>query len=54
LRRAALLVAALVVGGCAWLTNEKQGELIFRPTRQAWWGFDAASHRYAERWIATD
>jgi alpha-beta hydrolase superfamily lysophospholipase len=51
LRRAALVVAALVVGGCAWLTNEKQGELIFRPTREAWSGFDAASHRHAEQWI---
>ena len=51
MRRAIFVIAALVAGGCAWLTSEKQGELIFRPTREAWWGFDAASHRYAEQWI---
>ena len=33
LAAAVLLVAA--VGGCAYL-NEKQGELIFRPTKDTW------------------
>ncbi len=36
--------------GCAWLTSEKQGELIFRPTRDTWWGYDGA-RRYDDHWI---
>lgn len=51
LRRAAALAAALAVGGCTYFTSEKQGELIFRPTREAWWGFDGARHRFEEQWI---
>jgi pimeloyl-ACP methyl ester carboxylesterase len=45
---AVLLVAA--VGGCAYL-NEKQGELIFRPTKDTWWGYQNAGLAYEERWI---
>ncbi len=45
---AVALVAA--VGGCAYL-NEKQGELIFRPTTDTWWGFQNAGLAYEERWI---
>jgi len=47
---AALLLAA-AVGGCAYLT-EKQGELIFRPTKDTWWGYRNANLQYADRWIA--
>ena len=48
LAAAVLLVAA--VGGCAYL-NEKQGELIFRPTKDTWWGYQNAGLAYEERWI---
>ena len=48
LAAAVLLVAA--VGGCAYL-NEKQGELIFRPTKDTWWGYQRAGLAYEERWI---
>jgi alpha-beta hydrolase superfamily lysophospholipase len=43
-------LAAVLIGGCAFL-SEKQGELIFRPTRDAWWGFDASRHAYQDQWI---
>jgi hypothetical protein len=46
---AAVLVAA-AVGGCAYL-NEKQGELIFRPTQETWWGYERAGLAYEDRWI---
>jgi len=43
-------VAALLIGGCAFL-SEKQGELIFRPTRDAWWGFDRSRYAFQDEWI---
>ena len=46
---AALLLAASVAG-CAYLA-EKQGELIFRPTKGEWWGFRNANVAYEDRWI---
>ena len=46
----AALVLAAAVGGCAYLT-EKQGELIFRPTTDTWWGYQNAGLRYDDRWI---
>lgn len=45
----ALLVASLA--GCAYL-GERQGELIFRPSRDVWWGYPAANLRFEERSIA--
>jgi uncharacterized protein len=45
---AALLAGA--IGGCAYL-EEKQGELIFRPTQETWWGYRDAGLAYEERWI---
>jgi pimeloyl-ACP methyl ester carboxylesterase len=45
---AAALVA--VAAGCAYL-SEKQGELIFRPTQDVWWGYQSANLQYEERWI---
>jgi pimeloyl-ACP methyl ester carboxylesterase len=45
-----LFVATLLAGGCAYWT-EKQGELIFRPTKDAWWGFNGAAIAFEERWI---
>lgn len=49
-RLAAALLVAATIGGCAYLA-EKQGELIFRPTRDTWWGFKNAGLAYEERWI---
>ena len=43
--------AALLFAGCTYLTHEKQGELIFRPTRDAWWGFNANNYAFDEHWI---
>jgi uncharacterized protein len=52
LRILAPLVGALVLlGGCAYWT-EKQAELIFRPTKEAWRGFNGASVAgLEEHWI---
>jgi pimeloyl-ACP methyl ester carboxylesterase len=41
--------AAVLFGGCAYL-SEKQGELIFRPTKETWWA-QVRDDAYAERWI---
>ncbi len=49
-RAAAALLLAATVGGCAYLA-EKQGELIFRPTKDAWWGYQNSGLTYDERWI---
>ncbi len=50
-RLVAGLVLAAAVGGCAYLTDQKQGELIFRPTKDTWWGYERAGLAYEERWI---
>jgi alpha-beta hydrolase superfamily lysophospholipase len=50
-RRALLAIAALLIGGCAYL-SEKQGELIFRPTRDAWWGYDGNRHAFQDEWVS--
>ena len=46
-------VAAVLVlaGGCAYL-SEKQGEFIFRPSKQAWRGVNGADRGFQEHWIA--
>lgn len=49
-RLLAAVALAAAVGGCAYL-NEKQGELIFRPTNDTWWGYHNAGLAYEERWI---
>src|SRR5262249_34293531 len=36
--------------GCAYL-SEKQGELIFRPTRDTWWGYNGANYSFDEHWV---
>jgi uncharacterized protein len=44
-------VAALaLIGGCAYLT-EKQGELIFRPTKGVWRGYSTERYAFDEHWI---
>ena len=47
--RLLLFCAAVLFGGCAYL-SEKQGELIFRPTKETWWA-QVRDDAYAERWI---
>jgi uncharacterized protein len=51
LRRLALVLGAVLIGGCAYLA-EKQGELIFRPTKDTWWGANGGTYSYDEHWIA--
>ena len=48
---AALAAGLAIVGGCAWLTEAKQGELIFRPVKGTWRGYDSGSWSFAEHWI---
>lgn len=41
----------MLVGGCAYL-SEKQGELIFRPTQQTFWGYNAdVASQYQDHWV---
>jgi alpha-beta hydrolase superfamily lysophospholipase len=42
-------MAILVIGGCAYL-SEKQGELIFRPAADTWWG-SRPTVAFEEHWI---
>jgi pimeloyl-ACP methyl ester carboxylesterase len=44
-------VGTLLIGGCAYLTHEKQGELIFRPVKESWWGFNGDKYKFDEHWI---
>ncbi len=44
------MVAALTIGGCAYL-SERQGELIFRPTKDVWRGYSSDRYRFDEHWI---
>jgi alpha-beta hydrolase superfamily lysophospholipase len=38
-------------GGCAYL-SEKQGELIFRPTQQTFWGYnDEVARGFQDHWV---
>ena len=48
--RLALFLAAVAIGGCAYL-SEKQGELIFRPSRDAWWGFNQDTSSFQDHWV---
>jgi len=50
LGRFALVLAAVAIGGCAYL-SEKQGELIFRPARDAWWGFSQDVTAFQDHWV---
>ena len=52
LARFALLLAGLAVaGGCAYLTDERQGELIFRPVKGVWRGYSADRYSFQDHWI---
>jgi pimeloyl-ACP methyl ester carboxylesterase len=50
-RAAAIVIVLGLAGGCAYL-SEKQGELIFRPSKQAWRGFQGTDRGFQEHWIA--
>jgi alpha-beta hydrolase superfamily lysophospholipase len=50
-RGAALVLAVAVAGGCAYLTDARQGELIFRPTKAVWRGYDSERWAFQEHWI---
>lgn len=45
-----MLAGVFLIGGCAYL-SEKQGDLIFRPTTDAWRGFNGANYSFDEHWI---
>jgi hypothetical protein len=51
LARFSLFLAAVAIGGCAYL-SEKQGELIFRPSRDAWWGFNQDTSTFQDHWVS--
>ena len=40
-----------VIGGCAYV-SEKQADWIFRPSRDAWRGYNPDRYRFDEHWIA--
>jgi alpha-beta hydrolase superfamily lysophospholipase len=40
----------VAIGGCAYL-SEKQGELIFRPVKGVWRGYDAERYKFEEHWV---
>lgn len=46
----ALVLAAATIGGCAYL-SERQGELIFRPSRDEWRGYNGSDYAFDEHWI---
>jgi pimeloyl-ACP methyl ester carboxylesterase len=47
------VVALLALaGGCTYLTDARQGELIFRPTKDTWWGFNRERYTFEDHWIA--
>ena len=50
LKAGALALAAAVIGGCAYL-SEKQGELIFRPVKETWRGFNGNNYSFDEHWV---
>jgi pimeloyl-ACP methyl ester carboxylesterase len=49
-RAIAGLLMAASVAGCAYIT-EKQGDIIFRPTKDTWGGYRNAGLQYEERFI---
>ena len=49
-RGVAIAVAMAVIGGCAYL-SEKQGELIFRPSKDTWRGFNSDKYAFDEHWV---
>ena len=42
--------AFFFIAGCSYL-GERQGELIFRPTKDTWWGYNPDATTHQEQWI---
>ena len=40
-----------VAAGCTYLTDAGQGELIFRPTKDPWWGYNRERYTFEDHWI---
>jgi alpha-beta hydrolase superfamily lysophospholipase len=49
----ATLLAAAVLAGCATL-DEKQREWVFQPSKQSWWGGNAAAEGMQDVWVEFD
>jgi fermentation-respiration switch protein FrsA (DUF1100 family) len=49
----AALLAVSVLAGCATL-DEKQREWVFQPSKQSWWGGNAAAEGMQDVWIEFD
>jgi uncharacterized protein len=45
-----MVTVLVMLGGCTLLQQEER-ELIFRPTKDAWHGYDNARYDFEERWI---
>jgi len=43
----------VAIGGCAYL-SEKQGELIFRPVKGVWRGFDPERYKFEEHYVTVN
>ena len=41
----------MLAGGCAYLSDEGQGELIFRPVKGVWRGYSPERYAFADHWI---
>ena len=41
----------MLAGGCAYLSDEGQGELIFRPVKGVWRGYSPERYGFADHWI---
>jgi pimeloyl-ACP methyl ester carboxylesterase len=46
-----VVAGVLVIGGCAYLTDERQGELIFRPVKGIWRGYSPDRYTFTDHWI---
>ncbi len=50
-RLAAVAAALAVIGGCALLSDARQGTLIFQPTKAVWRGYDSGAWTFDEHWV---
>jgi len=48
---AALGAALALAGGCAYFSDQGQGELIFRPVKGAWRGYSPDRYAFQDHWI---
>src|SRR5436190_947321 len=47
----ALFAGVALIAGCTYLTEARQGELIFRPTKDAWWGYNRERYSFEDHWV---